>query len=99
MRAFYGGDVATWVGYGTLYVSYETADMRAYWGMTADTGEDREVEVPDEWRHYVNGDVYVISRQEYDGCSCCGRGDWETVEAVGGFYGVEHAEEAALNDL
>lgn len=58
----------------------------------------------DEWRAYVEGDVYYFSIEKRvtwtpDDPGFEAREEWETVDSTGGFYGYEHARDTAREEL
>lgn len=86
------------------------ADLQA-WGF-ASVGQYREQTgnadpshgCLDEWRAYVEGDVYFFAIEKRvtwtpDDPDFETREGWETVESIGGFYGYKYAEETAREEL
>jgi hypothetical protein len=45
-----------------------------------------EVEV---YSQYLGGDVWYYVCEEYEQCEACDRGEWQTVDSCGGFYGSD----------
>ena len=38
---------------------------------------------------YISGEVYGFIVQEWEGCECCGRGDWNDVDSCWAFFGSD----------
>lgn len=47
---------------------------------------------------YAGGDVWTIIWERWTGCDDCGRGEWEHVGAVGGYFGLSYAIHSLSDD-
>jgi hypothetical protein len=98
LRMFHGTRDIVWYQSreGASYVTFDTPDWRAHLGIADDAADVVSLE---EWRAYVEGDVYGWVVEERATWHRDGSDDthetWEHVESCWGFYGREYAEEAA----
>lgn len=98
MRAFHGAREVLWYDSrdGASYVTFDTPEWRSHLGIADDAPG---VVSLDEWRAYVEGDVWGWGIEESATWHREGSDDtrdtWEHVESCFGFYGRAYAEEAA----
>lgn len=90
LAAFHGVTATEWWHSGDAwYVTMDPADWRAKVGAPAGSIN------MDEWRAYCRGEVYLVVEERRETWTSTTTGEtretWETVEAVGGFYGHEYA--------
>lgn len=105
LRMFHGTTAVQWYdgrcgGGDYVYVTFDTADWRQHHGIA-----DGQIDVIDmsEWQAYCEGDVYGYIIEEHaawQGTDSAGAvidtmQTWETVDSCWGFYGFDHAEQAA----
>jgi hypothetical protein len=104
LRAFHG--MTRWEEYRSqdyTYVTYDTAEWRAYTGFSADSPMPDNAVNLDEYRAWCEGDVYgwIVEKQVNwtDDDADNHTQTWEEEASRWGYYGYEYAEESAREAL
>ena len=84
---------------GNIYVSHQKikAEYGALTEGTLERARDVLLSEVATYDQYLKGDIWAYVIEEYVSCSECGRGEWETLDSCGGFYG-HHPEENDMKD-
>jgi hypothetical protein len=83
------------------WIVYDSTERRAFWG-SAEYASSNVKATADEWRAYVEGDVYgIVIERHRTGHTVWDDGteddpeEWTMINSIWGYYGAEYAEQAA----